>query len=145
MRISQDNIPKWLFKFCKLPEFQNDEKQVVGPCNDPMCEELGCYRNIVDHEDVKHPCIKMFAEPYNYTPKWAYRIDRFSLWMQGILQKIGIHLHNFVRDECCEDFKCCSAKYEGTDIGGFLDELSGSAKKGKNFIVWGKPKGKKKK
>ena len=132
IRIGQKDIPKWLF--IKLPQLKWEEKKLVGNCTDPMCLERGCFRQIIENENVRYPCIREWTEHVNPKPRIIHLIDRASIWIQINLQKINIHVHNPIRQECCIDFMCCSKEWHGTKHEHLLLSLTDAGKKNQNIV-----------
>lgn len=132
IRISQKQIPKWML--IKLPELTWTQQAVVGKCDDPMCAQRGCYQKIMEHQKVEYPCTRMWNDQIKPEPLWAYKLDRLSIWIQKNLQKINIHIHNPLREECCIDFMCCSKEWHGTEYEHLLLSLSDAAKNNQSIV-----------
>lgn len=133
IRIGQKDIPKWMF--IKLPELKWEEKKVVGDCEDPICLERGCFRKVIDNENVTYPCTREWIEYIKPRPRLIHFIDRASIWIQTNLQKINIHICNPIRGECCIDLMCCSKEWHGTKHEHLLLSLIDKVKKGENTMV----------
>ncbi len=139
--IASTDWPQWLIKFFEIDHSKYPEKLIVEEkpnftCEDPLCNQRGCF-----HGDTKVPCTRYKVFKYTrlqlpwYLKLRLKTLDRISLRLQKFLHKRGIAVHNPIRGECTIDFMCCSKNWKGTKYEHILGSISQAAQNGESTMT----------